>query len=106
MTTRRISEETEREIALARRLSKVQQVARLDEGEHNEGWALAHGLTDIEQSCRVLLDKLMPALRSERITDEQINDILLDIGEELRQVLYHLQHLKYYGYLGATEEDA
>ena len=33
------------------------------------------------------------------MNSEQLNDVLLDIGEELRHVLYHIRDPKFFSYL-------
>lgn len=45
----------------------------------------------------------LPKLFSERLNEEQIDDLLHKIGEEIRHILYHIKDPKFYEYL---REDA
>ena len=105
MKTKRVSADTEREIALARRLDTRPRVTRHDEGDHKEAWALAHALSDLEEASRSLALDLIPRIRAEGIEDSEIDNLLVDIGEELRQILYHLKRVKSFAHLGAGEDD-
>jgi hypothetical protein len=86
-------------LRLADRLSKVNSVSRFDQPGEPQGATLAHSLTDLEQSFREILDMLLPKLLDESLTPDQLNDVLHDIGEELRHVLYHIKDPKFFGYL-------
>jgi hypothetical protein len=86
-------------LRLMDRLSKVKSVSRFDRPGQPESGTLAHSLTDLEQSFREILDVLLPKLVDESLTPDQLNDVLLDVGEELRHVLYHIKDPKFFGYL-------
>lgn len=88
---------------LAERLSTCQEVSKFDKDGHNEAWAIAHGFSDLEESFREILDVQFPKLVNEPLSQSEINDLLLDIGEELRHILYHIRDLEFYKYLGDHE---
>lgn len=84
---------------LAERLSQCESVSKFDHGAEKEAWTLAHSFQDIEQSLRSFLDKLLPKLCDERLSESEIHEVLLEIGEEFRHVIYHIKDPKFYRYL-------
>jgi hypothetical protein len=84
---------------LAETLSQCESVARFDTDEESEAWTLAHCFSHLEASFRTILEQHLPALISERLTQQDVEDRLLDIGEEFRHILYHLRDPRYYRYL-------
>jgi len=86
-------------IRLMDRLSKVKSISQFDQPGEPQAATLAHSLTDLEKSFREILDVLLPKLVDESLTPDQLNDVLLDVGEELRHVLYHIKDPKFFGYL-------
>lgn len=104
MKVHRAATDAEYAEALRQRLSLCEFVSRLDEGEHNESAVLAHGLWDIEDSCRTLVDQILPALHAPSLTDDELRDLLVDIGEEFRHILYHLRESRFYEYLRSEED--
>lgn len=85
---------------LAEHLDTCEGVRNYDvaEGE-KEAWTLSHGFLDLAQSFRVFLDYQLPKLQNEHLEPDQIQNLLLDIGEEFRHILYHINDLRFYGYL-------
>ncbi len=84
--------------ALAEKLQKYECVSKLDSDNDPEAWRLAHSLIDPEESFKEILDNSLPALRKAS-SEEEIHDALLDIGEELRHILYHIKDPKFFSYL-------
>ena len=85
---------------MAERLSKCPEVTRFDEGQHKEAWGLAGSFADLEDSFRAFLDDQLPKLGEDNLKPEEICDLLLEIGEEFRHILYHiLEQQKFYRYL-------
>jgi hypothetical protein len=62
-------------------------VARLGPEEAS---TLAHAFLDLEESLRLFLDEQLPKLSDPSVQGEQLEDLLLEIREEFRHVLYHL----------------
>lgn len=83
---------------LAEILSHSKDVTKYDDADNKEAWTIAQGFSDIEESFQRLLN-LLPKLLDDKITDSEINDLLLDIGEEFRHILYHIKDMRYYDYL-------
>jgi uncharacterized membrane-anchored protein len=96
-TLRSLSAEQRRK--LIERLSAIATVRQFDVAGEPQAATLVHSLTDLEQSFRKILDELLPKLQDKGLSADRLNDVLHDIGEELRHVLYHVQDTKYFGYL-------
>ena len=79
-----------------RKLPKATHHNELNEQESN---TLAHALLDIEESCRALVTGLLPKLMDQSIESTTVGEVLLDIGEELRHILYHIKDSAFYKYL-------
>jgi len=86
-------------ITLTTILEKCEQVTRYSTKEENQAGTLAHGLIDMESSMRKIIEEHIPKLYNSNIDSEQIDDIILDIGEELRHILYHIKDTKVYNHL-------
>lgn len=84
---------------IAERLSKLPEVTRYDKGEHKEAWDLAHSFLDLEESFTKYKEDHLPKLTKQNLSDKELNDALLDIGEEFRHILYHIANPKFYEYL-------
>jgi hypothetical protein len=85
--------------SLAERLESCDEIRRYDTAGEKQAWTLAHNLIDLEESCRAFVEKLLPRLKSENLSPEQINDLLLEMGEEFRHMLYHIQDPEFFAYL-------
>ena len=85
--------------SLANRLETVPQVRALDTDVDREAWTLAHAFEDLEQSFLVVLQDQLPRLTRDPLDATELHDLLLDVGEELRHILYHITHTRFYDYL-------
>src|SRR5487761_556180 len=89
---------------LAERLEKCAEVTRYDSKEEKEAWTLAHDFLDLEESFRRFLDGYLLRLKTEKLPPEQVKDLLIDIGEEFRHILYHVRNSRFYRYLESGDE--
>ena len=105
MSNRRLLGETTDLKALAKRLATYKDVMQFDAGEEREAWTLAHAFGDLEESFRRFLEEQLPRLTNGQLTGPEIHDLLLEIGEEFRHILYHIKDPKFYRYL-CHEQDA
>ena len=87
--------------ALAELLIKCPEVTRYDE---EEAGTIAHCFSDLEESFRVFLEEHLPRLVEGKLKPSEIYDLLLDIGEEFRHILYHIKGPKFYSYLNDKDE--
>lgn len=92
-------EDPKRLSLLIDRLKNSADVTRFDEEGHDEAGALALALQDLEQSFREFLENQLPKLVDNRLGDGELTELLLDMGEEFRHILYHLHDPKYFRYL-------
>lgn len=83
---------------LAEKLQKYECVSKLDSDDEPEACRLAQSLSDLEQSFQEIINNCLPALLKAD-NEEAIHDALLDIGEELRHILYHIKDPKFFTYL-------
>ena len=84
---------------LADRLSKCPEVSKHDRDLETEAEVLAHAFGDLEESFRTFLNEQLPGLLDDRKTPAEVFDILIEIGEEFRHILYHIHDPKFYRYL-------
>jgi len=94
----RLLDDTKELKRLAEKLQQYECVSKFDSQGEPEAWRLAHSLSDLEQSFGEILDKYLPALCQAK-NEESAYNALLDIGEELRHILYHIKDPKFYNYL-------
>ena len=90
---------------IAKRLLQCKEVTKHDNAENKEAWTLAHSFIELEQSFHVFSNKLLPRLISQNLNEAEISDLLLEIGEEFRHILYHIHDPQYYRYLPSLNLD-
>ena len=84
---------------IAERLDTCEQVKRYDTPEEKQAWTLAHEFLDLAESFRAFLNEQLPRLTDESLNGDQVNALLVEIGEELRHILYHIRDAEFYAYL-------
>lgn len=88
--------------ALAEKLSQYSAVNKYDTTEDKEAWTLAHAFGDLEDSFRRFLQDQLPRLVNENLDETEAKDVLLEVGEEFRHILYHIKDPLFFRYI--TEE--
>ena len=91
-------------VELQKKLEKYEFLGKYDKDDKVEADTLAHAFSDLEESFRVFLDELLPRLKEQDLDEEGLNDLLLDIGEEFRHILYHIQDPSFYQYLYDSDD--
>ena len=86
---------------LRRRLSRCPLVAQYGQ---DESGVLAHAFSDLEESFRKVLDEQLPVLGDPSTQREQLEDLLLDMQQEFRHILYHLHDPQFFRVLEPTHE--
>jgi hypothetical protein len=78
---------------LTKRLADCPLVARYgpDEAE-----TLVHAFSDLEGSLHKFLNEQLPKLGDQSTQGETLEDLLLDIREEVRHILYHLRDPEFF----------
>lgn len=84
---------------MTKNLDKLKKVRSYDSIEEPESHVMAFSFLEIEESCKKLIRNYFPALYSGTLSEEDINDLLLDIGEEFRHIMYHINDMRFYQYL-------
>jgi hypothetical protein len=92
-------EKTKKIKTIINNLKKSKKVNSFNDGDEFEYSTLAHSFLDMEDSCKLLLNKYFPKFLKDNIDEEEIDETLFDIGEELRHILYHINDPKFYKYL-------
>jgi hypothetical protein len=87
------------------KLGTSSDVTRFDRPGRSEAETLAHALLDLQESFQKFIDDQLPRLESAAPGSPEIIDTLLDIGENLRHVLYHLRDPSFFQYLGPGSND-
>ena len=65
----------------------------------NQADTLANSFIDIEEGLKKIIDQQIPKLYNKDLTAEEVDDLILEIGEELRHIIYHINDTKVYAYL-------
>ena len=83
---------------IVQNLKKSQKVNSYDKGNEIEAGNIAHALLDMDTAFKEIIN-LLPKLYNCDLSEENVEEILLDIGEEVRHILYHIKDMKFYDYL-------
>ena len=89
---------------LAEKLSRVPEVTRFNGIGNDEACGLADAFADMEGSMRTFLKVQLPKLARSELSPADMFDLLLDIAEEFRHILYHIHDQKFFEYLEPTHE--
>ena len=103
MNSDRLLEDMESWKELAEKLDLLPDVNKHDSADDKEAWTLVHAFSDLEESFRRFLDDQLPRLVNGEPTPTALNDLLTEIGEEFRHIVYHIRDPKFYSYLEASE---
>jgi hypothetical protein len=90
-------------VALGRSLERVERLRQPDQEGEPQAWCVAHGLTDIAGSLKKI-GELLPRLQAAQ-TEPELEDLLLDVGEELRHIRYHIYDMEYFRYIRPDAEE-
>jgi hypothetical protein len=87
---------------LAERLKQVPMVVRSAQRRgasvDAEAWQIATALADIEESANELFGDLVPKLLRDS-SGSNADDVLNDVGEAYRHILYHILDTKMFDYV-------
>ncbi len=86
---------------LMQRLSKCPQVMQYG---NDEPETLLHAFADLEESFRTFLDVQLPKVLDSSVKGEALEDLLGDIMEEFRHILYHIHDPKFFRLVEPTHE--
>jgi len=80
-------------------LKKCKRVIKYSTNEEDQADTLANSFIDIEESLKKIIMEEIPKMYTCDLSKEEVDDLILSIGEELRHLLYHIQDTKVYDYL-------
>jgi ABC-type uncharacterized transport system substrate-binding protein len=99
--------DADRTQALAEHLKRIPRVVesarRNGATADSEAWQIATGLSDIQESTDRLFKKLIPALLSVGPASEEADELMNEVGEEYRHILYHIRDTKLFAYVAGGE---
>jgi hypothetical protein len=94
---------------LAGRLIAIPRVIRAGERHGQsadaEAWQIATALGDIDDSATELFRELVPRLLQTDPSGEEADDLLHQIGEAYRHILYHILDTKVFDYIDIAPPD-
>lgn len=76
--------------ALANVLAQSQLVGRYDLDDHVEADAIANAIADMEAEFQTLTEVVFPKLSASSLSEKDINEILWEVRDRLRHVVYHI----------------
>lgn len=84
--------------SLIETLKKYDCVAKYDSNDELEATRLAHSLSDMESAFFEIMENYLPSLL-EADSEESVKNSLIDIGDEIRHILYHIKDPRFFSYL-------
>jgi hypothetical protein len=103
MTNEPLLKETAAMDSLAQRLAESPVLSRFPNPK-GEAESLAYSLSDLEGSMRVFLNEQLPKLADPTVQGEALEDLLLDVREEFRHILYHLHDPEFFRVVEPTHD--
>lgn len=70
-----------------------------------EAWEIGTGLADIKESTTRLFDDLIPALLHADPASAEVENLLHEIGEEYRHILYHITNTRFFSHVVPESEE-
>jgi hypothetical protein len=85
--------------AISANLEKCERVSQYSTDTENQCETLAHAFLDMQDAMQVIINERIPMLYLRNLNSNEVDDLILDIGEELRHILYHINDTRVYDYL-------
>lgn len=84
-------------------LEKCERVTKHSTKEENQADTLANSLIDIEEALKKMNEQI-PKFYLKDLSKDEVDDLILELGEELRHILYHINDTRVYDYLKTCNE--
>ena len=88
--------------SLGQRLGMIPSVRKYDDNDYSESQTLARTFAELEESFRAYLEIQLPRLIDSDLSLSDLQDTLLDVGEEFRHILYHISDPLFYRYISSS----
>ena len=99
MATNRIVRGSSDITKLVETLARCPDVTRFDRGTDKAAASLAYCFDSLEGHFREFLENQLPQLAEGKLTNQEVCDLLQNIGTVFAQVLWHIRLPKFYRYL-------
>ncbi len=87
--------------ALAEKLEGCVAVAKYGK---EEAWTIAYGFADLEESMETFLREQLPMLLDPSVEGEKLEDLLIEVREEFRHILYHIHDPEFFRVVEPTHD--
>lgn len=91
------SEKLKKVKKLAKYLKDHKKISALSLEDEPGEWNVAYSFVELEESLQKTLDLLRKLMEEQ--PEKTLEDILLELGEEFRHIIYHIRDNRYYSYL-------
>ncbi|HJZ23915.1 MAG TPA: hypothetical protein VJ201_05640 [Candidatus Babeliales bacterium] len=94
----RLLGKTKEMLELSKKISNCTQIKKYDKPDLKgdpESWVIVYSLSEIEESCQKITQDLLNKLNQAE-KPQEVFDVLSDIREELRHILYHIKDSEFF----------
>jgi hypothetical protein len=106
MTTNRVIKDSNQLAKLVETLARCPEVAQFDEGPDTAAASVAYCFDSLEGHFREFLDNQLPRLEAGKLSQQEVCDLLHEVGTTLGQILWHIRLPRFYRYLDEEENRA
>jgi predicted short-subunit dehydrogenase-like oxidoreductase (DUF2520 family) len=104
MKSKYLFQEPEEINRLAEIIAHSNDLSKFDKENEPTAWNLAYTFSELEGTIRKILDQYLTKLNSDDLQPAEVYELLLEIGEEFRHILYHLRDAPFYSYIFDSED--
>ena len=80
-------------------LNASMESEKIDEGNNHDTETLAYALLSIENSCKEIVEKIIPQIIEKSASEIDLTMFITDIGDELRNIIDQIKATERFGYL-------
>jgi hypothetical protein len=106
MATNRIIKSGDDIAKVVQTLARCPDVAKFDERTDKASASLAYCFDSLEGHFREFLENQLPQLAAGKLSDQEVCDLLHDIGTVFGQILWHIRLPRFYHYLEEEKSTA
>lgn len=83
---------------LYRKISLLKKVSELSGDGHDEAESIANLMIDCREALIEIDDLLQRFSAKSDLTEEDIENLIVECGDQLRHIMYHVGDCRYYSY--------